>query len=175
MIGLDYQGEGDTVANESALRSALILLSWVGDVGGTVTSESALRSAGTLLSWFRAPTPTPRSEGGPESLRSPCCGLAIHKNQIKAVVVSSPATDAPAWRRRTKEASPEQDDLRLSGSPSGQGAGGRARTRYRRVPAYRRAVPLSTVTLAEEARTGMMREEDRRGVPSSQGGSSLGH
>ncbi|GFO04699.1 antigen b membrane protein [Plakobranchus ocellatus] len=36
-------------------------------VGGTVASESALRSAGTLLALW------------PESLRSPCCGLAIQK------------------------------------------------------------------------------------------------
>ncbi|GFO15325.1 hypothetical protein PoB_004183000 [Plakobranchus ocellatus] len=42
-------------------------------VGGTVDSESALRSAGILLS--RA-----RNHGGPENLRSPCCGLAIHKH-----------------------------------------------------------------------------------------------
>ncbi|GFO49101.1 hypothetical protein PoB_007560600 [Plakobranchus ocellatus] len=54
----------------------------VGGVGGTVASESTLRSAGTLLSWVRAPPPAPWPDGGPESLRSPCCGLAIYKNQI---------------------------------------------------------------------------------------------
>ncbi|GFN85895.1 hypothetical protein PoB_001240100 [Plakobranchus ocellatus] len=42
-------------------------------------------------------------------------------------------------------ASPQQDDLRLSGPPSGQGTGGRARIRYRRVPADLRAVSLATV------------------------------
>ncbi|GFO36313.1 hypothetical protein PoB_006281800, partial [Plakobranchus ocellatus] len=50
-------------------------------VGGTVVSESALRSAGTLLSRVRVPPPAPWPDGGPESLRSPCCGLAIYKNQ----------------------------------------------------------------------------------------------
>ncbi|GFO37902.1 hypothetical protein PoB_006440700 [Plakobranchus ocellatus] len=45
----------------------------------TVACESALRSAGTLLSRVRAPLPAPWPDGGPESLRSPCCGLAIYK------------------------------------------------------------------------------------------------
>ncbi|GFO02126.1 hypothetical protein PoB_002863100, partial [Plakobranchus ocellatus] len=48
-------------------------------VGSTVACESALRSAGTLLSRVRAPLPAPWPDGGPESLRSPCCGLAIYK------------------------------------------------------------------------------------------------
>ncbi|GFO45014.1 acetylcholine receptor subunit alpha [Plakobranchus ocellatus] len=52
-----------------------------GGVGGTVASESALRSAGTLLSRVRAPPPAPWPDGGPESLRSPCWGLAIYKTQ----------------------------------------------------------------------------------------------
>ncbi|GFO38112.1 hypothetical protein PoB_006461700 [Plakobranchus ocellatus] len=51
-----------------------------GGVGGTVASESALRSAGTILSRVRTPPPAPWPDGGPESLRSPCCGLAIYKN-----------------------------------------------------------------------------------------------
>ncbi|GFN99367.1 hypothetical protein PoB_002587300 [Plakobranchus ocellatus] len=46
-------------------------------VGGSVAIESALRSAGTHLSWVRAPPPAPWPDGGPESLRSPCCELAI--------------------------------------------------------------------------------------------------
>ncbi|GFO25633.1 hypothetical protein PoB_005213800 [Plakobranchus ocellatus] len=50
-------------------------------VGGTVASKSALRSAGTLLSRVRAPPLAPWPDGGPEGLRSPCCGLAIYKNQ----------------------------------------------------------------------------------------------
>ncbi|GFO21980.1 low-density lipoprotein receptor-related protein [Plakobranchus ocellatus] len=48
-------------------------------VGSTVACESALRSAGTPLSRVRAPLPAPWPDGGPESLRSPCCGLAIYK------------------------------------------------------------------------------------------------
>ncbi|GFN79578.1 hypothetical protein PoB_000608400 [Plakobranchus ocellatus] len=48
-----------------------------GGVGGTVACESALRSAGTLLSRVRAPPSAPRPVGGPKSLKSPCCGLAI--------------------------------------------------------------------------------------------------
>ncbi|GFO13872.1 hypothetical protein PoB_004037700 [Plakobranchus ocellatus] len=41
--------------------------------GGSVASVSALRCAGTLLSRVRAPPPAPWPDGGPESLRSPCC------------------------------------------------------------------------------------------------------
>ncbi|GFO49796.1 hypothetical protein PoB_007630100 [Plakobranchus ocellatus] len=59
-----------------------------GGVGGTVASESALRSAGTLLSRVRAPPPAPWPDGGPESLRSPCCGLAIYKTQTNSGVRS---------------------------------------------------------------------------------------
>ncbi|GFO25237.1 hypothetical protein PoB_005174200 [Plakobranchus ocellatus] len=50
-----------------------------GGVGSTVACESALRSAVTLLSRVRAPLPAPWPDGGPENLRSPCCGLAIYK------------------------------------------------------------------------------------------------
>ncbi|GFO24097.1 hypothetical protein PoB_005060200 [Plakobranchus ocellatus] len=50
-----------------------------GIVGGMVDSESALRSARILLSRVRAPTLAPWPDGGPESLRSPCCGLAVFK------------------------------------------------------------------------------------------------
>ncbi|GFO28447.1 hypothetical protein PoB_005495200 [Plakobranchus ocellatus] len=53
-----------------------------GGVGSTVACESALRSAGTLLSRVRAPLPAPWPDGGPESLRSPCCGLAVYKNPV---------------------------------------------------------------------------------------------
>ncbi|GFO16716.1 hypothetical protein PoB_004322100 [Plakobranchus ocellatus] len=51
-------------------------------VGGTVASESALRPAATLLSRVRAPPPAPWPDGESESLRSPYCGLAIHKNLV---------------------------------------------------------------------------------------------
>ncbi|GFO36485.1 hypothetical protein PoB_006299000 [Plakobranchus ocellatus] len=49
-------------------------------VGGTVDSEFALRSEGIPLSRARAPPPTPWPDRRPESLRSPCCGLAIYKS-----------------------------------------------------------------------------------------------
>ncbi|GFN82536.1 hypothetical protein PoB_000904200 [Plakobranchus ocellatus] len=52
-------------------------------VGGSVANESALGSA------VRGPPPAPWPDGGPESLRSPRCGLAIHKNQ-KNVLTGSP-------------------------------------------------------------------------------------
>ncbi|GFO10336.1 hypothetical protein PoB_003684100 [Plakobranchus ocellatus] len=52
-----------------------------GGVDGTVAGVSALRSAGTLLSRVRVPPTAPWPEGGLESLRSPCCGLAIYKKQ----------------------------------------------------------------------------------------------
>ncbi|GFN73712.1 hypothetical protein PoB_000021800 [Plakobranchus ocellatus] len=42
-------------------------------------------------------------------------------------------------------ASPQQDDLSLSGPPSGQGAGSGARTRDRRIPADLRADSLAPV------------------------------
>ncbi|GFO08484.1 hypothetical protein PoB_003498900 [Plakobranchus ocellatus] len=49
--------------------------------------------------------------------------------------------------RRTQHpaTSPQQGDLRLSGPPSGQGAGSGARTRDRRVPADLRADSQATV------------------------------
>ncbi|GFN86699.1 hypothetical protein PoB_001320500 [Plakobranchus ocellatus] len=43
------------------------------------------------------------------------------------------------------QASPQQGDLRLSGPPSGQGAGSGVRTRDRRIPADIRADSLATV------------------------------
>ncbi|GFN98993.1 hypothetical protein PoB_002549900 [Plakobranchus ocellatus] len=48
-------------------------------VDDTVASASALQSAGNLLSWARASPPALWPDGGPESLRSPCCGLAIYR------------------------------------------------------------------------------------------------
>ncbi|GFN98786.1 hypothetical protein PoB_002529200 [Plakobranchus ocellatus] len=51
----------------------------IGGVGGTVDSESTLRSAGTLLSRVRAPSQAPWCDRGPESLDSPCYGLAVYK------------------------------------------------------------------------------------------------
>ncbi|GFN92837.1 hypothetical protein PoB_001934300 [Plakobranchus ocellatus] len=50
-------------------------------VGGTVTSESTLRSAGNPLSQVQVLRLTRWPDGGPESLRSRCCGLvAMYKN-----------------------------------------------------------------------------------------------
>ncbi|GFO18574.1 hypothetical protein PoB_004507900 [Plakobranchus ocellatus] len=43
-------------------------------------------------------------------------------------------------------ANPQQGDPRLSGPPSGQGTGGGARTRDRRIPAGLRADSLATVS-----------------------------
>ncbi|GFN98829.1 hypothetical protein PoB_002533500 [Plakobranchus ocellatus] len=51
--------------------------------------ESALRSAGTLVSRVRAPLPAPWPDGGPECLRSPCCGLAIYKKLKNSTQVTS--------------------------------------------------------------------------------------
>ncbi|GFO00282.1 hypothetical protein PoB_002678700 [Plakobranchus ocellatus] len=53
------------------------------------------------------------------------------------------ATDVPHHRCK---ASPQQGDLRFSGSPSGQGDGGEARIRDIRVPADLRADSLATVS-----------------------------
>ncbi|GFN98785.1 hypothetical protein PoB_002529100 [Plakobranchus ocellatus] len=52
--------------------------------------------------------------------------------------------DHQGWRP-PKAISPQQGDLRLSGPPSGQGAGSGARTRDRRIPADLRADSLATV------------------------------
>ncbi|GFN91694.1 hypothetical protein PoB_001820000 [Plakobranchus ocellatus] len=57
----------------------------MGGIGGSVASESALRSAGIFLSRVRAPTTAPWPEGWPENLRSPCCGLALYKNQTRSL------------------------------------------------------------------------------------------
>ncbi|GFN78946.1 hypothetical protein PoB_000545200 [Plakobranchus ocellatus] len=56
------------------------------DVGGAGDSDAALRSAGTLMSRVRAPPTAPWPDGGPESLRSACCGMALHResNSIKS-------------------------------------------------------------------------------------------
>ncbi|GFO24315.1 hypothetical protein PoB_005082000 [Plakobranchus ocellatus] len=58
-------------------------ISAVWGVGGPEDSKPAVRSAG--LTWIRSPTPTPWRDGGPESLRSPCCGLIIYKSQTKPI------------------------------------------------------------------------------------------
>ncbi|GFO00670.1 hypothetical protein PoB_002717500 [Plakobranchus ocellatus] len=72
-------------------------------VGSTVACKSALRSARTLLSRVRAQLLAPWPDGGPESLRSPCCGLAIYKNSLQTTgyqyehhTVLDPETALPA-------------------------------------------------------------------------------
>ncbi|GFO40342.1 hypothetical protein PoB_006684700 [Plakobranchus ocellatus] len=47
--------------------------------------------------------------------------------------------------KRQRRTSPQQGDLRLSGPPTGQGAGGGAQTRDRRIPADIRADSLAIV------------------------------
>ncbi|GFO07900.1 hypothetical protein PoB_003440500 [Plakobranchus ocellatus] len=61
-------------------------------VGGTVASESVMRSAGILLSRVRAPPPAPWPKGGLESLRPHCCGLAIYKSVFSAVAEANLVT-----------------------------------------------------------------------------------
>ncbi|GFO36037.1 hypothetical protein PoB_006254200 [Plakobranchus ocellatus] len=61
---------------------------FLGGVGGTVACESALRSAGTLVSRVRAQPSAPRPDGGPKSLRLPCCGLAISSSPSSALLIS---------------------------------------------------------------------------------------
>ncbi|GFN79621.1 hypothetical protein PoB_000612700 [Plakobranchus ocellatus] len=51
-----------------------------GDGASVAQWLAILRSAGTILSRVRAPPPALWPDGGPESLRSPCCGLALDKN-----------------------------------------------------------------------------------------------
>ncbi|GFO37238.1 hypothetical protein PoB_006374300 [Plakobranchus ocellatus] len=75
---------------------------------------------------IRISVPASWPDGGPKSLRSPCCGKVEKFLYI---------------------ASPQQGDLKLSGPPSGQGAGGGDRTRDRRVPADLRADSLATALL----------------------------
>ncbi|GFN98360.1 hypothetical protein PoB_002486600 [Plakobranchus ocellatus] len=52
------------------------------NIGRTVANESTLRSAGSLMSRVRALPPALWPDGGPESLRSPCCGLAISETKL---------------------------------------------------------------------------------------------
>ncbi|GFN79710.1 dolichol phosphate-mannose biosynthesis regulatory protein [Plakobranchus ocellatus] len=48
-------------------------------VDGTVANDSALGSAGTFLLRVQVLPSVPWPDKGPESLRSPCCGLALYK------------------------------------------------------------------------------------------------
>ncbi|GFO31725.1 hypothetical protein PoB_005823000 [Plakobranchus ocellatus] len=61
-----------------------IYLQILGGAGGIVGSESALIPVGKLMLKVRAPPLEPSHDGGPESLISTCCGLALYTNQTKA-------------------------------------------------------------------------------------------
>ncbi|GFN95812.1 hypothetical protein PoB_002231800 [Plakobranchus ocellatus] len=79
-----------------------------------------------------------------------CCISNTDGARTGVVMVkdSTHAIRAKLWRfKRNLQggSSPQQGDLRLSGPPSGQDAGGGARTRDRRVPADLRADSLATV------------------------------
>ncbi|GFN99633.1 hypothetical protein PoB_002613900 [Plakobranchus ocellatus] len=64
-------------------------------------------------------------------------------------------------------ASLQQGDLRLSGPPSGQGAGRGARTRDRRVPADLRADSQATVLPTPlENEAGLLKLRGKKSVPS---------
>ncbi|GFO18061.1 hypothetical protein PoB_004456600 [Plakobranchus ocellatus] len=79
-------------------------------------------------------------------------GVRIHTGDFAdlragtlSTVPSTPQQRETNLRGFSYIASPQQGDLRLSGPPSGQGAGGGARTRDRRVPVDLRADSLATV------------------------------
>ncbi|GFN92906.1 TBC1 domain family member 2b [Plakobranchus ocellatus] len=74
--------------------------------------------------------------------RAPVAGLVP---ATEGRLASHCATDAPVVLSHKSVNRPQQGDLRLSGPPSGQDAGGGARTRDRRVPADLRADSLATV------------------------------
>ncbi|GFO10895.1 hypothetical protein PoB_003740000 [Plakobranchus ocellatus] len=83
------EGDRGPVVSKVALKPLVLFKSEVttcllrGSVGGTVTSESVLKSEGTILSWVRTLPPSLHPAGGPDSLGSPYCGLAIYEKQTK--------------------------------------------------------------------------------------------
>ncbi|GFO00932.1 hypothetical protein PoB_002743700 [Plakobranchus ocellatus] len=86
--------------------------------------------------------------------RMPRLRRALERRPIasnRTFEVEFTATELDIAQRRTSQArrlvwtGPQQGDLRLSGPPSGQGAGIGARTRDRRVPADLRADSQATV------------------------------
>ncbi|GFO40265.1 reverse transcriptase [Plakobranchus ocellatus] len=81
-------------------------------------------------------------------LKSFDVGSDISFNFYRATIESVLTLSITVWFGRTSKASlarPQQSDLRLSGPPSSQGAGGGARTRDRSVPADLRADSLATM------------------------------
>ncbi|GFO37940.1 leucine-rich repeat serine/threonine-protein kinase 1 [Plakobranchus ocellatus] len=97
---------------------------YFGGVGSTVACESALSSAGTLLSRVRAPLLAPWPDGGPESLRSPCCGLAIYKKLKNSNSLDISETDKyvqpTMYKHRSKSS---RDESVNSTRPSTQASG----------------------------------------------------
>ncbi|GFO07155.1 hypothetical protein PoB_003366000 [Plakobranchus ocellatus] len=76
------------------------------------------------------------------------CGNVITTGSNRmdpGIITKQEANISSGSNNRDPRASPKQDDLRLSGPPSGQGAGGGTRTRDRGVPADLRADSLATV------------------------------
>ncbi|GFN75776.1 hypothetical protein PoB_000228200 [Plakobranchus ocellatus] len=57
-------------------------------------SESTLRCEGTLLSGVRASPLAPWPDREPESLRSPCCGLAIFIKSQPSLYIKSRTQDS---------------------------------------------------------------------------------
>ncbi|GFN80115.1 hypothetical protein PoB_000662100 [Plakobranchus ocellatus] len=74
-----FMNQNSSLCVPSSFSKAVSIYCRIGAVGGTVDSESSLRSAGTLLSRVRVLPPAPWPDRGRESLRSPCCRLAICK------------------------------------------------------------------------------------------------
>ncbi|GFO21646.1 hypothetical protein PoB_004815100 [Plakobranchus ocellatus] len=81
--------------------------------------------------------------GGPSCQRS---GIRIPV-RAKSIFIAPLCPPCTKWVARSLKIrrNPQQGDLRLSGPPSGQGAGGGARTCDRRVPADLRAESQATV------------------------------
>ncbi|GFN86321.1 hypothetical protein PoB_001282700 [Plakobranchus ocellatus] len=78
-------------------------------------------------------------------VRKPCYHQCLQMEDGKEKQQTSKKKDNKKRKTRERRARPQQGDIRLLGLPSGQGAGGRARTRDRRVPADLRADSLATV------------------------------
>ncbi|GFN89900.1 hypothetical protein PoB_001640600 [Plakobranchus ocellatus] len=111
-----------------------------------VSTRSRVRSSSLILSAKQRSiekSSLGNSDGG-------LVARAIHSPDVILQVPQSVATAENKPSRQVELlpqciASPQQGDLRLSGPPSGQGAGGGARTGDRRVSADLRADSLATV------------------------------
>ncbi|GFO22447.1 hypothetical protein PoB_004895200 [Plakobranchus ocellatus] len=74
--------------------------------------ESALRSAGTFLARVRPPPPAPWPNGGPESLRSACCGLC------KRIVTATSVLQVSHDKSRRLQCGPTLTDTTLMYTPA---------------------------------------------------------